>query len=735
VRRVPVVLQATRFDCGPACLAALLAAFGRAVPMAVLRERLDPGRDGISALELRDEARHQGLGCRGRRVEPRAEALAQLPRPFLAHWEGDHYIVVTRVGTRRIEVMDPAIGRRRLTHADYLTGATGVVLTFDGPPAPPPPTDDRRPHPVRVGGSPLRSIVRPAVLANPGALAILGLTSLLLLAVGLVVPKLTAQAVDTFVAAHNGSARRFGPLVGPVTGVVLAAGVLTLARGLATVLLQRRIGESLTGAFVARLLAAPLQFVERRGPGELAARIQSADGLRDALATRLVGAMLDTVVGPVYLVVVAVAEPRLGLATAVLAGVQLAVLGGLAIRGRRLRREELLAQARSSSWLLEVTTGLAWVKGAGAERIVERRVDELRARQLTALHRAGRNDAVAEAIASAVRIAGPLVLLIVAASSATVTLGPAGAGPAAPGLGTGRVVALAALAAAALVPLGSIASHLRDLSEIGSVLDHLQDLAEAPVESAPGRQVVDRLSGAVTASGLGFRFTQRGRWIVEDVSFDLPPGAKLAIVGPSGSGKSTLARLLVGLYRPTAGSVALDGVDLDTLDLSSVRRLLGVVWQDPLIFSGTVHENLTLRVPHASPAAVAEAARVAAIDDDIRAMPMGYATRLGPSGEGLSGGQRQRLALARALVDRPAVLVLDEATSHLDTPTEALVEQNLRSAGVTRIVIAHRLSTVHDADHILVLVDGRIVEQGTHHALLAHGGAYARMVKAQAWTA
>jgi ABC-type multidrug transport system fused ATPase/permease subunit len=215
------------------------------------------------------------------------------------------------------------------------------------------------------------------------------------------------------------------------------------------------------------------------------------------------------------------------------------------------------------------------------------------------------------------------------------------------------------------------------------------------------------------------------------MSFHVPRGAKLAIVGPSGSGKSTLAKLLVGLYPPTSGTVAVDGHDLRTLDLPAVRRLIGVVWQEPQLFSGTIWENVSLRCPGAAPAEVQEAVRLAAIDEEITAMPLGYATGLGPSGEGLSGGQRQRLGLARALVGRPALLVLDEATSHLDAPAEARVEQNLRSAGVTRIVIAHRLSTVQDADLILVVVGGRIVERGTHEELLAWGEVYPAMVRAQ----
>ncbi|MBO3746199.1 peptidase domain-containing ABC transporter [Streptosporangiaceae bacterium NEAU-GS5] len=710
--QVPAVLQSTRFDCGPACLAAVLAAFGRPVPVADIRAVLDPGRDGISALVLRDEARRHGLDSRGRRVEPGVQALARLPLPFIAHWEGDHYVVVTRVSRRGVDVMDPAVGHRRLTAAEYLRGATGVVLTFRLAADAPAPAAAPRSIP-----SALRSIVGPAVLENRAMLVLLGLTSLLLLAVGLTVPIWTARAVDAFMSPGGGT-RTLAGLVAPVIGVFAAAGALELARGVAAAALQRRLGGRLNTAFVERFLGAPLQFVEKRGPGELVSRIMAADVLRDALGTRLVGALLDVVVGAVYLVVVTIAAPVLGGVTLALGASQLVVLGALAVRGRRLRREELLADSRSNGWLIEVANSLAWVKGAGAERVVGAKAALLHGRRLVAMHRAARNGAAAEAAASALRVGGPLVLLVAATS--TVSAGT-----------PGHVVALAALAAAAMIPIGGMATHLRELYEIGSVLDHLQDLADAPAESPPGRDPVRRLRGEITVLRLGFRFTRRDPWTVKDLSLHIPTGTKIAIVGPSGSGKSTLAKLLVGLYPPTSGSVTVDGIDISTLDLPSMRRLMGVVWQDPLLFSGTIRENITLRVPGASPDEVRDAARLAGIEDDIKGMPMGYDTILGPSGEGLSGGQRQRLALARALVGRPAILVLDEATSHLDTPTEALIERNLRATGVTRIVIAHRLSTVQDSDLILVMTGGRVIEWGTHHELIGRAGEYARMVDAQ----
>ena len=237
--------------------------------------------------------------------------------------------------------------------------------------------------------------------------------------------------------------------------------------------------------------------------------------------------------------------------------------------------------------------------------------------------------------------------------------------------------------------------------------------------------------GELDLDQVSFRYDLASPMVLSDITISIPSGARVAIVGASGAGKSTLALLILGLYPPTSGTIWLDGTDLATLDPRTLRAQAGTVLQDPFVFSGTISSNIAFHDPAITAAEIEQAARMACLHTDIMAMPQGYQTRLAERGGGLSGGQRQRLALARALARKPALLLLDEATSHLDAVTETAIYRNLSAMDCTQILIAHRLSTVRDADLILVLHDGKIAEKGTHAELLSRAGRYSTLVAAQ----
>jgi ABC-type bacteriocin/lantibiotic exporter with double-glycine peptidase domain len=319
------------------------------------------------------------------------------------------------------------------------------------------------------------------------------------------------------------------------------------------------------------------------------------------------------------------------------------------------------------------------------------------------------------------RLASPLILLCV--GTWQVLSGEAS---------LGTMLSLNALAAGLLSPLANLVGTATQLQMLGSYVTRLDDVLDTAPEQDPTRPgTAITLRGGIELDHVSFRYGPVAPMVVKDLTVKILPGQFVAIVGRSGAGKSTLANLLIGLYPPTSGRLLYDGVDLTSLDLSSLRGQMGIVLQDASFFGTSVRSNIAMLDPEVSLEAVMEAARVAQVHEELMAMPMRYETLLVDRGASLSGGQRQRLALARALVRKPAVLLLDEATSALDALTERKVQDALASLRCTRIVIAHRLSTVVNADLILVMDEGRLVETGTHTELLARGGIYSALVRAQ----
>jgi ABC-type bacteriocin/lantibiotic exporter with double-glycine peptidase domain len=366
-------------------------------------------------------------------------------------------------------------------------------------------------------------------------------------------------------------------------------------------------------------------------------------------------------------------------------------------------------------------SGIETLKASGSEHRAVEHWSGLFVEVLNATLARGRLNALVQSLIGSLGFASPLVILAV---GAVLVLDGS--------LSLGTMLALNALAAGFLVPFSSLIQTAVQFRELGSYLDRIADVLETAPEQCEDRvRPAPPLRGRVTLEEVTFRYARDARPAVRDVSLDILPGQLVAVVGRSAAGKSTLANLLMALYRPQEGVVRYDGLDLADLDVRTVRRQLGVVMQHQHLFGLSIRRNIALSDPDASLEAVRKAARLACIDEDIVAMPLAYDTVLVDGGLSLSGGQRQRLALARALLGDPAILVLDEATSALDADTERRVQASLAELACTRIVIAHRLSTVHDADVIFVLDDGALVAQGTHEELLAGGGVYHDLVAGQ----
>jgi len=540
---------------------------------------------------------------------------------------------------------------------------------------------------------------------------------------GLVLPASSKFVIDEVLAKGRAD------LLAPLALVVAAATLVQAGTGFAlsqvvSIAGQRAIAN-MRRAVQAHVLRLPVRYYDSTKTGVLISRVMTdAEGIRNLVGTgivQLIGGLLTAIAA---LGVLLYLNWRLTVLTLI---VLLAFAGVLVYGFERLRpifrkRGEITAEVTGR--LAEAFAGNRIVKVYTAEKREERVFTK-------GVHRLFRNIAsgitgTSAVHAVAILVVGAVAVLIILVGGRAVLAGS---------MTLGDLVSYLLFVGVMAAPLIQIAGIGTQISEAFAGLDRIREIRSVPTEDDDdaNREPLGEIQGDVVFEDVTFEYVP-GVPVLKGVSFHAPAGTTTALVGPSGAGKSTLINLIMGFDRPLSGRILVDGKDLSTVRLSDYRRQLGVVLQDNFLFDGTIRENIAYARPDASLEEIRAAARIAHCDEFIERFENGYDTIVGERGVKLSGGQRQRVAIARAILADPRILILDEATSSLDSESEALIRdglQNLRR-GRTTFVIAHRLSTIQSADQILVMDQGRIVERGTHEELLRKGGLYRRLYERQA---
>ncbi|KCZ97335.1 type I secretion system ATPase [Hyphomonas polymorpha PS728] len=531
------------------------------------------------------------------------------------------------------------------------------------------------------------------------------------------------QIVIDKVLVHNGlttlEVLAIGFLVVSVFDVVLA--------GLRTYLFTHttsRVDAELGSRLFSHLTRLPMAYFQARRVGDSVARVRELDTIRDFLTSSALTVVLDLFFAIIFLIVMWLYSPTLFIIVLITLPIYAVVLTLTAPVLRRRLDEKFARGAENQAFLVESVTGIETIKAMAVEPQMQQRWEG----QLAAYVKSGFQAAMVanwgrQAIELTQKL-GTVGLLFFGAKlviEGTLTVG--------------ELVAFNMLAGQAAAPILRLAQLVQDFQQARIAVDRLGDILNAPPEPAlsASRASLPTLTGHIEIEHVTFRYRSDGPEVLADISLEVAPGEVLGVVGPSGSGKSTLTKLIQRLHTPERGRVLMDGVDLALADPAWLRRQIGVVLQENILFNRTVRENIALADPAMSMTRVIKAARLAGAHDFILELPEAYDTRLDERGGNLSGGQRQRIAIARALAIDPSVVILDEATSALDAESEEIIQANLKAiaSGRTLIIIAHRLSAVRSADRIITLERGRITEIGNHETLLARGGRYAQLYAKQ----
>ncbi|KVU36226.1 peptidase C39 [Burkholderia ubonensis] len=667
---------------------------------------LPAGALGVEELELAARS----LGLKTSRVHVTAERLASLPKPALVFdASGAHFVLAACDADKALIAEAHESNPTVCTPADVIARSDGHALLIASR--------------AMLAGELARfdfSWFIPAVVKYRRLLLEVFAVSAVLQVFGLVSPLMFQVVMDKVLVNHA-----FDTLNVVCIALLISAVFEVLLGGVRNYVFAHtasRIDVELGARLFRHLLALPLAYFGVRRVGDTVARVRELENIRSFLTGQALTAVIDLFFSIIFIAVMCMYSVWLTLVVVLSLPVYAAISISITPVLRKRLDEKFARTADNHSFLVETVSGVETVKSMAVEPQFTRRWDNQLAGYVSAGFRVTSLGNVGQQL---IQLVGKLVSLVTLYLGARFVIEGR--------LSVGQLVAFNMMSQHVAGPVLRLAQLWQDFQQVGISMSRLGDILNTRTELSQSRQTLPAVRGDVNFRNVRFRYRPDGPTVLDDVSLDIAAGEVVGIVGRSGSGKSTLTKLLQRLYVPEHGRVRIDGIDLALADPAWLRRQIGVVLQENLLFNRSIRENIAVTDPGAPLDTVIRAAKLAGAHDFISELPEGYDTVVGEHGSNLSGGQRQRIAIARALVTDPRILIFDEATSALDFETERVIQNNMQSMceGRTVIIIAHRLSSVRRANHIVAMDKGRIVETGTHESLLAMQGYYAHLVSLQ----
>ncbi len=709
--KTPTILQMEATECGAASLGMVLAYYGKWLPLEKLRQECGVTRDGVNAKNILRAARR--LGCVAKGFAGKPEVLRKKEFPLILFWEFNHFVVMEGVENDTVYLNDPALGRRKVPWADFLTSYTGIYLSIR-------PGEDfvQEGHPYNVAKA-----VAEKLAEDKWALIFILVLGLCMVIPGLAVPVMNQIFIDdVFSMKHPEWTTK---LLLAMAAAAILSGAMNAMRAAVLTYWQKKLTLADSSSFFWHVLRLPVTFFQQRYAADVASRIQFNESNAEVLSGQAATALLDMFIALFYLGLLVQYSVPLTLVGVSFSFVNLAVL--LYMRRNMTDLTMRIQQEKGKEYgvLMNGLMMIDSVKACGNEADLFGKWAGYAAKALVANHEM-------QVWSLKVRLLPTLLAGISGALVMTV-----GGFSIMEGLMTAGVyMAVNSLIAKFQEPMQKILALSDVIRTTEMQMQRLDDVRRYPVDSLnypDETQTItftgNRLSGELTMRDVSFGYSPLDPPLLENFNLSLAPGRWAAIVGASGSGKSTLAKLASGLYEEWSGEVLFDGVKRREIPRAVLVSSIATVDQDVFQLSGTVRENISLFDKSVPKEDIVLAAQDACIHDDILRLAGGYEAEVSEGGLNFSGGQRQRLEIARALAGNPSILILDEATSAIDPMTEQKVLENIRRRGCTCLIVAHRLSTIRDADEIIVLEKGKVAERGTHREMMTHDGPYRRLIE------
>ena len=709
--RVPVIMQMEALECGAACLAMVLAYYGKWVPLEQVRADCGVSRDGSNARNMVRAARSYGLIAKGCRYEPDT-LRRQGSFPCIIHWNFNHFVVLDGFKGDKALLNDPAKGSYAVSMETFDQSFTGICLLFE-------PGADFRP-----GGKPksVFAFARKRLDGAGAAVAFMLLTTFITSLIGIIYSVFSHIFLDRLLTGEN-----VGWLGGFTLALVLFGAVRLAVEWIRAVYSLRINGKlAIVGStsFMWKVLHLPMAFFSQRMAGDIQQRQNANAAIAGSMVKVLAPLAIDAALMLFYLVVMfrySVLLTLMGVASIV---INLSLSRLIAKKRVNITRVQQRDEGKLAGATVAGIEMIETIKSSGAENGFFERWAGYQASVNT---QKVRYEKLSQYL-------GALPSLVSSVTNSAVMM--AGVWLTINGEFTaGMILAFQGFLTEFGEPAMTLVSAGQTIQEMRTDMERVEDVMQYPEDAVYGPETqlrddveYDKLSGSVVMRGVTFGYSRLAEPLIEDFDLTLKPGSRVAIVGASGCGKSTIAKLIAGLYQPWSGEILFDGKPINEIDRSVFTGSLAVVDQDIILFEDTIANNIKMWDSSIEDFEMILAARDASLHEDIMQREGGYNCRLAEGGKDLSGGQRQRLEIARVLAQDPTIIILDEATSALDARTEYEVVRSINERGITCIVVAHRLSTIRDCDEIIVLDHGKVTERGTHEELYALGGAYTRLI-------